>query len=1093
MDIEDPQHPAAPAATGPKPGPTADAAPAAPTSESIHSDHSENDSENTFPSDFSIPDDAADLDREPTFAKSDYPESITGSALDKIHESQVAPLVAVARGYQTIRPSDRDAFVTRVTADGCDKKTAATRRRQVTTALDLGDAMAMPWYAADDVVAAASARTAETIVQLRPARPVSTGKVDKYGNAESKKYDLLAGSMTPVDMHPSQPPEWSSDTTVQVLFTEGIIKADSAMTAMLLDAGIDPEDLMAPRGEGDTAELRAADTRRRAHAELRKMLRALPRAQRTLFLAAVGVGNWRGGSWSSIVLKDGRDVRIAFDGDMARNADVWKQTNRLWKHFESKGAQPSIVDLTMAAADDPSMKKLGLDDYFGIPRLSHWKDIISGQLTEMPARPEVAGRKDEWRIEPEQGLITERYVVPEGDDGEPYWTPVLSFGARVVSVTTLTGVSEDEVADGELDHRDAEDPNTVRVEIEFRWRDGDQIEQATVVGNSAILEQTPTNWEKGASARIPSKLRRLPEWPPRYQQGDKFMQALKANRFEETISSTMWDTMGWVPAAGDDSPAFVIGGEAFTVDGTDASSVRPGVTNHVLPGADRFGLPDLDVSPGEEGFAQYAHDLLKKVSDVFLGRMEGVAPAAQAFQRPEYGAVVFLTGLRPLLPIAPRFTVYLYGPPSKGKSYVAGCAMSFYQHRPGGFKEGSLPGTAEDSTAATEHALSRVPIWVMDDVSPKQDRRAADHQVTVIEGMMRAVFNGATRARMQIRDGEMSQRARAVPRATFMITGEMEPSTASIRQRSILLNMDGSALGSQELNALAPLDEMRNVTNEMALLARVGLEAMLAQVRRVGWEEFYSRVAVTMSDLEMDLTVDKSTPRRAVRIVSDLVAATAVIQAISEEFFDGVDESFEDHADLLCRQLQDLASRVVTVAHEEHRTSTPGVMLMRAVIQSLRTGDAYIASGSGTESPPMSGGSDGSANSAAMTNSMLGWAGGAPRSHGRQIGWLHGEDADGEPLVLLEVSTAFDVAMNRNSRLAGGHGSSPASVWQSAWDSGVPSDRWSRAKRKGGGTHHYAQVRLPNNARPSVVPVRLSKLIEQEPLVADMGSVLDED
>lgn len=1030
------------------------------------------------PGDIVVPDDAADLDREPHFELEDYPESIDGTARAKLHESQVAPLIAVARGYTTIRPSDAKEFTARVCPVDLDAKTAATRRRQVNTALEVGDAMAMPWYAADDVINARTARAPETIVQIRPAKAIATGTVNNRGQDEAKKYDLLAGSATPVDMHPSQPPEWAADTAVRIVFTEGIIKADSAMTAMLLAHGSTPEDLLVDRPEGETAEDRVRAARIDAHRKLRRLLRDVPTRERTLFLAAVGVGNWRGPSWGSINLKGGRDFRIAFDGDMTRNLDVWKQTDRLWRQVENKGATPSIVDLTMAAADDPTAKKLGLDDYFGIPRLSCWGEILSGRLTVMPPRPDGGGTEGEWRVHPDTGATVQEWIVPNEDGAEPFWMDVLSYGARVKSMTTRTGVSEQDLKNGRLStHTNASSEDRL-VELEFTWNEGSDEECGIVTGNFELLQQTPANWTRYANAVIPDGIGLRHDWPPRNKAGEKFTQAIKMHRSDEVMRQRVWDSMGWVPGVGDEEPAFVIGNQMFPITPTDEPTIRPGVTSDTLHGAERFGLPDLDVTPDQEGFADYAFEIIRDVADALLGRIDGVPATHQAIQRPEYGAVILMAGLRPLVPVAPRMTVYLAGPPGKGKSYLAGCAMSFFQREPGGFAEGTLPGSAEDSVASTEHALSRAPIWVMDDLAPKQDKRAAQRQADIVDQVIRAVHNGQSRGRMQKGgDGNFQQRQREVPRAMLLVTGEMAPSVSSIRQRSIILNMDGSALGPMQYKSLAPLDEMRDDTNLFAKLSRIGLEAMISVARRTSWRDLLAIVRDVYETTEADISKDGTGSRRAAKVVADLSRSIAVLRAIQEEFFDD-HEVYADYVEELCRELMRHAASTVADANRDSALNTPGVRLLDVLIRTLRAGNAHILNPSKPDAPPLVGG-----NEEALSNQMLGWVGGAPKSHSKPIGHLYGEDHDGEPLVMIDVSSAFAVASQYGSDQIG-EGASGASLWASAWDSGVL-DPGSRMRARNGKNQfwHYCQVRLPNSSRLSAAPIRLAKLLGREPLV----------
>src|SRR5699024_11185344 len=122
---------------------------------------------------------------------------------------------------------------------------------------------------------------------------------------------FLAGSGTAIDAHPATPPTWFADPTVPILFTEGVVKADSVLTAVLRDSGVTSEALRTAVGATDPLE------------QLQKLLTAIPAAKRILVLAIPGVQSWRrNDEWNTVSMRD-RDAIICFDGDIARNAAVW--------------------------------------------------------------------------------------------------------------------------------------------------------------------------------------------------------------------------------------------------------------------------------------------------------------------------------------------------------------------------------------------------------------------------------------------------------------------------------------------------------------------------------------------------------------------------------------------------------------------------------------------------------------------------------------------------------------------------------------------------------------------------------------------------
>ena len=298
----------------------------------------------------------------------------------KLSASAVAPLVASARGYFTIDP---DAPKEGATKLGVRSMNSAAGR-QIKNASETGDAMAMPWFAAASVAeAATSGRAVEmTTYQLRPSVPVINSK------GKLAKYVLPAGSASVLDVHPATPAGWFTNAPTVVL-AEGLLKADSALTAMLLDAGISREELASSRG-GEPAA---------AHEALRALMEAVPVEKRVLIISLVGSGNWhQNADWNAISFR-GRAAWVALDADVATNAAVWKQADQLINFLESPSKKAAEVHLVKVPAVDGD-PKAGLDDFFGAG--GQWA-AVQGMLGSMPGRPELemigsAGRIAEVRI-----------------------------------------------------------------------------------------------------------------------------------------------------------------------------------------------------------------------------------------------------------------------------------------------------------------------------------------------------------------------------------------------------------------------------------------------------------------------------------------------------------------------------------------------------------------------------------------------------------------------------------------------------------------------------------------------------------------------
>lgn len=1006
------------------------------------------------------------------FDKPDYPTAISGSGAGKLVDSQVSPLVAAARGYESVTAADLPELTKRASDIETPDRTKRLRGEQVREALQ-SDALVMPWYAADAVLAAGEQMPGESLLQLRPAEPIHTGRTDDSGKPIVKKYDNLAGADTVVDVHPATPPEWFSDTTIPIIFTEGIIKADSALTALLLEAGYTSGDLIAPE-ESDFGA-----TRSMARTQMRAMMRDLTESRRFIMLAAVGVGNWQGASsrWTSVKLKS-RRFHVAFDGDMARNRNVWNQTNKLWNYATRRSANVSLIDL---ASDSETMTgQLGLDDFFGVGGEHTFDSVISRLASALPPRP---GNDDEfagaWRITAD-GCTTEECVESKGDNGEMnlHWERRLNYGARVKSMYSLTNPQATDTELGHYDKHMAVQHDQTRVEIEFSWRSKltGEVETAIVTGLGNLLEQTPVNWSRFGKATIPQNLAIHPEWPPRQKTAEMFCSTFKANRADEIEHAFAWDAMGWLP--GRDAPVFIVGDEVYSVDDSE-DSIRPGVSDLQVSSAGRYGLPDPGFDMDDPSAEDSVADLLREVSGLFLGKVPGLPVERQPFRRTDYGAVLFLAGIRPLIPYSPRFSLYLYGPPQKGKSYAAGCVLAFWQKEAGAFGEGKLPGSAADTFASTEYTLSRVPIWLMDDVSPKQSTRAAEQQATAVEDLLRAMFNNASKNRMQIKDGDMMARPTSPPRALFMVTGEMEPATPSIRQRILLMSMDGSVFGEGK-EVLDPMREMREQTNAAARLNRLMLDAVLDDIRShpEGWKGYRHDVIDRVASLRTGFSdqMDVADATRPAQKAADLSLSIMALEALSAKWF-----SKNSNRKMVNDLIADLLQHVSTVALESYldqKFDTEGVRLMEGVVSLLRTGVAHIVNPVAPARPPLN------APNSEMSNLQLGWSGTDPKPQSTMIGSLYTRDRDeGDALVLLDTSEAFRLVAARRPDLIP-RATSPSTAWHSVWNSSIPvEDEWSRPKSKSGARKHFVQVTMPQGNRASVIPVSLKKILGSEPMV----------
>lgn len=990
------------------------------------------------------------------FTREDYPETITGSGAAKLAASQVAPIVASARAYASCENTDLAELVSRTASAG---KTQA-RKKQIATTIENG-AMVMPWYAAKSVGNAGENYAIESSLQLRPNTPIVTpdGKV--------KKYDNILGMNTVVDVHPSTPPEWLNDPTIPVIFTEGIIKADSALTANLLDSNFRPSDLYTPHGDKERARIDSL-------IHLRSMLRSLPYARRIIILASVGVSNWERSSWSNITLKD-RKLAIAFDGDLARNVNVWREASKLWHFVESAGARTFMLDLR---DDDSPKSQLGLDDYFGSPRYWRFDAVRARSRDTMPPPPlqEQEMKKGQWRIAPDGCSLQECIEIPSDKDGDLptlAWAPRLGYGARVKTIYRIAAPTPEELARGTFDPDALTTlaPEDTYVELEFKWLNDDgDVRVALVSGNATMFENLPGTWTRYCKALIPTDLSRHPEWPPRTKIAENFLAALKQYAPDMVEQAVHWKSMGWVP--GEHGPVFIAGNETIPVDSRDGA-VRSEVDRAHLS---EYGLPEpgfsLDAHEGTDSFIE----MITMVLDLFQGRLPGINPDNQPIVRKEYGAILLCAAIRPLVPLKSSCALYLWGPPQRGKSFVASAVMSGFAAYPGAFH--TLPGSAADSLPATERLLSQMPIWCIDDIAPQRSKTASDRLEEKIAEIIRASHNGGSRNVMDSSDfGGFSIRKPASPRAVLLLTGEMEPTISSIGQRSILLGMDGSQIGQRSHPAHDPLEPFRTHVierdNLLARFNRVLLECFIASIREHGWRHYQELFAQEKERFisEFIENIGMVDTRRAAENAADFALSTILLRCAITYFhlpthqYEQLNARIDEIVEAMCA----LTAR----SHASHQETNVGTNLLEAICALLRTGEAYIADPDNPTSAPLH--SEGSA----LSNQMLGWPGESPKNGATQIGYLWSKESHEEKdsIILFSPADAFRLAQKKLPDLVP-PGTSITSAWTSCWTLGLPLEgKWKRLKTQDGQTKHFVQVMMPNRTRISCVPFALATIL----------------
>lgn len=181
----------------------------------------------------------------PTWPVSAYSPVIAAAGhlnAEKLASSSVAPLVAYARGYCHVEETDAHTVAKTLRLGSANTR---RYRAMVTILADGGGAMMMPRYkpaAARQYPEGGGKLPFVEIAEFRPlmAKTAPSDDPDKPG--KPIKYIGVEGSAPVLDLHPATPPEWLDHTPVMLL-TEGVLKGDSGLTALLRRAGISDEEL----------------------------------------------------------------------------------------------------------------------------------------------------------------------------------------------------------------------------------------------------------------------------------------------------------------------------------------------------------------------------------------------------------------------------------------------------------------------------------------------------------------------------------------------------------------------------------------------------------------------------------------------------------------------------------------------------------------------------------------------------------------------------------------------------------------------------------------------------------------------------------
>ncbi len=928
----------------------------------------------------------------------------------KLRGSAVAPLVAAARGYEWVRTGESSYYKDVATRLGLGPLNTGLGRK-VRDLASAGGVLLMPLFSLDDAYKSAVDGLPSTwrTMQLRPLRPRTNDQ------GKLLKYEFVAGTGVPIDVHPSVPLSWIQEP-LNIVISEGTIKIDAALTAICRQYGVSDAELCDVSG----------DPRER----LREILEGLPVSARHLCVSFAGVASWHSNPELGVLPMRDRQVWIAFDKDVDVNRQVWNQADKLWSYIKTHHGTPLLVDLSVSDANRQDVRA-GLDDF--LAEYGVWSDLGGRLLTEMPpcpAKSEIEARPGDWRMN-EDKLCAEELVQGTDADGRKtnmhVWERRVPIVGRIKARIDRRSITEDEVDDGILQLHVPDEGSEQFNDIELTWTpvgdsDGDPILETFVVPSST-LGARPADWYRLVST--PASVSEHPAWPPPMA----WLAALKANRAEEIEHRVEFQHMGWVPTP--KGMRFLIGPICIGPDGEDEAT-KPGCNEHLLADADKFGATVLD---DNDEAARYIHAVIDSLLRRNTFNQEGLAE------------LVLATALRPVIPIQVRTPILFSGPRRVGKSWTAAAILSFWQWLEGTWTENSLPGSTKDTRAANENTQARSAIWVFDDLAPSVSVSLTRQEEATLENIVRACHNQSVKRRMT-RDMHAVEVLR--PRALPIITAENALTVSSVMDRCIHYQFQAGTLGDKA--ATDHWVELRDISNAPSVVSGSAIIWMARRIRDNGYRNTVAEWQEIMSHIEAE-AVDKlggggASTRHAKMCADILVGLHLLVEVLR-------DLGLEDDATLVEARM-DRFYAIPKIHYQAQSESTPGMALLEALRAVLESGAGYITDlrDNGMPKPPQSKGYP------PFIAQLLGWTSDDDkfRTKGTQIGYYapmqHGD------YILFTAHAAFQLAKRHFPALIP-PGSKASSAWSSIWDEGIAAG-W--AKPANSATVQVARKSRPNSS-----------------------------
>lgn len=872
------------------------------------------------------------------------------SGKDKLDDSAIHPAVVATRGYTMIRDPQqaRAAILATGYTIGSNRWSGLAKARE---AAATGDALVMPWFTPGD-------RDVPAAVQFRPMTPLAGA------DGREQKYAWPARQDVVMDVHPAIPHHWLGDTSVRLVVTEGLLKGDAIVSAMVRASG---------------ADLDEAATRE----QVAQVLEGLDEGMRCVPVAIGGVTQWRNVPGWEVLYRADRDVYIAFDADVRTNRNVWRQARNLFDATVSAHGTPRLIDLTLIGCDG----KDGVDDYLarGGTIVDLTQDAVTGEL---PPAPVGADRTvGEAYVSEDE---TYCFIHKVSKDGEPVEQVFSRIGGYVEAFEPPYAPTAEQIEAGVIPPASLSrlvDEGDVRIMMIYKDPDG-QVRRESMTAPRTVLSNSSPDLSKAGSGVCATKdLEVHPDWPPT----PNWWRAVKNHtriNYGTPPTHMAAAVNGWVPGT-EGKPVFVLGEDVIG----DNPSVRLARQRMDVPLISQYGLSD----PGPS-WRQEAREVVPSVVSTLLD--------SGAWTNRGVAAFTLAGAMRPIIPIRPKTTLYLYGQRHSGKTWTATKMVSFWAKHPGGFNSRASGGSANDTQAAMEHALSKIPIWVADDLAPDVSSRASESRESTVGQTIRVVANGSGRNRMT---SNLRARTSYNPRALFIVTAEDALKTSSVNDRAISIQFtDGS------LSSIEAVDQMFSRSREPMLMTGCVLRWVLEEASATSWEDFVAQCYRWQEQMDAILCerlaerhIDRGKATRFREMAFDVLTPLLMLRQMCTDL--GIDDD-PRLASLFDQQTMREAIDVVMAALVRRSDAAPGRQAFSALLAALEVGVAHVVGMDGEQPSTIE-------SKGTPLSMALGWRrqrdstlGPAPQSIA--IGYFQ-PDQEGDDGTVYLISAAAAQAMKR--------------------------------------------------------------------------------